>query len=130
MELGYAPGGKYPQGVGARWDYATAPITPEEREAAYAEAMRTGAGPPQLGPPLPGTAEAVALNPKLKVLVASWLYDSLANCAGDEAVARSLPSELTGAVSFRCYSGGHMMYRDADTRAAFSRDVRAFVGGQ
>jgi carboxypeptidase C (cathepsin A) len=123
------PDGKPPLSVGARWDYATAPITPAEREAAYAEAVRTGAGPPKLGPPLPGTAEALALNPKLRVLVASGLYDSLANCAGDDETARRLPAPLKAAMTFRCYPGGHMMYRDQPTRLQFSQDIRALVSG-
>jgi carboxypeptidase C (cathepsin A) len=130
LEDGYLPSGKPPQPVGARWNYATAPVTPEQYKAAYEEAVRTGAGPPQLGPPLPGTAEAVALNPKLKVLVASGLYDSLANCAGAAETERNLPPPLKAAMTFRCYVGGHMMYRDAPSRAALSRDVRALVWGQ
>jgi len=127
---GYLPDGKAPQGVGQRWNYATAPVTPEAYEKAVAEAVRTGAGPPKLGPPLPGTAEAVALNPKLRVLVASGLYDSLANCAGDDETAKTLPAPLKAAMAFRCYPGGHMMYRDAPTRLSFSRDVRALVSGK
>jgi carboxypeptidase C (cathepsin A) len=127
LEEGYLTGGKAPQAVGSRWDYATAVVTPEQRQAAYAEAVRTGAGPPNLGPPLPGTAEAVALNPKLKVLVASGLYDSLANCAGAAETGRTLPAPLNAAMSFRCYPGGHMMYRDTPTRLQFSRDIRALV---
>lgn len=125
----YLPDGKPPLGVGQRWDYATGPVTPAEREAAIAEAVRTGAGPPKLGPALPGTAEAVALNPKLRVLVASGLYDSLASCAGDDETARTLPAPLRAAMTFRCYPGGHMMYRDQPTRLTFSRDVRALVSG-
>ncbi|HLT92581.1 MAG TPA: hypothetical protein VKZ85_16730 [Woeseiaceae bacterium] len=124
---GYAPGGEYPRPVNARWNYATAPVTEEEMAAAIAEAVRTGAGPPRLGPPLPGTAEAVALAPDLRVLVAQGMYDSLANCPGSRALAEHLPAELARAMSFRCYVGGHMMYRDAETRSTFSRDVREFV---
>lgn len=127
IEDGYAPTGKPPPSVGARWDYATAAITPEQRAAAMAEAQRTGAGPPSLGPPLPATAEAVALNPRLKVLVASGLYDSFANCAGYDEVARTLNPPLNMALQFRCYPGGHMMYRDTPNRVRLSRDIRAFV---
>ncbi|WP_337187080.1 peptidase S10 [Phenylobacterium sp.] len=127
---GYFPDGTAPQTVGARWDYATGPVTPEERQAAIAEAVRTGAGPPKLGPPLPATAEAVALDPKLKVLVASGLYDSLANCAGDDETARRLPPALKAAMSFRCYPGGHMMYRETPVRVQFSDDIRALVSGR
>jgi len=127
---GFLPDGKPVPGVGSRWDYATAKVTPEERQAAIAEAVRTGAGPPALGPPLPATAEAVALNPKLRVLVASGLYDSLANCAGADETARNLPAPLKAAMSFKCYPGGHMMYRDQPTRLTFSEDIRKLVRGQ
>jgi carboxypeptidase C (cathepsin A) len=129
LKQGYAPDGAYPEPVGARWNYATGPVTPEQVAAAMEEAIRTAAGPPQLGPPLPGTIEAVGLNPKLKVLVASGLYDSLANCAGYEALSRRLEEPVRTAVSFRCYAGGHMMYRDAPARIALSRDVRDLIAG-
>lgn len=125
----FLPDGKPVPGVGGRWDYATAKVTPEERQAAIAEAVRTGAGPPNLGPPLPATAEAVALNPRLRVLVASGLYDSLANCAGADETARTLPAQLKAAMSFKCYPGGHMMYRDQPTRLKFSEDIRKLVSG-
>lgn len=130
LEDAYLPDGQPPVSVGARWDYATAKVSPEERQAAIAEAVRTGAGPPRLGPPLPATAEAVALNPKLRVLVASGLYDSLANCAGDAEIARTLPEPLKASMRFRCYPGGHMMYRDQPTRLQFSQDIRALVSGR
>ncbi|PZQ60241.1 MAG: peptidase S10 [Phenylobacterium zucineum] len=130
LEDGFLPDGKAPASVGARWDYATAKVTPEERQAAIAEAVRTGAGPPALGPPLPAVAEALALNPKLKVVVASGLYDSLANCAGADETARALPPALRSAMSFKCYLGGHMMYRDQPTRLKFSQDIRALVRGE
>jgi carboxypeptidase C (cathepsin A) len=130
LEDGFLPDGKPPLGVGARWDYATAKVTPEERAAAIAEAVRTGAGPPALGPPLPATAEAVALNPNLKIVVASGLYDSLANCAGADETGRTLPPALKASMSFKCYPGGHMMYRDQPTRLKFSQDIRKLVRGQ
>ena len=127
LDQGYLPDGKVPQSVNTRWNYATGPVTPDEIRVAIAEAQRTGAGPPQLGPPLPGTAEAVALNPKLKVLVATGLYDSLGNCAADTERARGLAAALKAAMSFHCYVGGHMMYRDPASRTALTRDVRALV---
>ncbi len=127
IDQGYLPNGKAPKSVNARWNYATGPVTPDEIKASIAEAQRTGAGPPQLGPPLPGTAEALTLNPKLKVLVATGLYDSLGNCAADAERARGLAPALKAAMSFRCYVGGHMMYRDPASRTALTRDVRALV---
>jgi carboxypeptidase C (cathepsin A) len=124
FEQGYAPRDQYPQPVGYRWDYATAEVTPEEREAAYQAAVKHGGGPPQLGPPLPSAAEAVALYPQLRVLVAAGLYDSLNSCAGNEELASQLQEPLASAYAFRCYPGGHMMYRDMEARVALSEDLR------
>jgi carboxypeptidase C (cathepsin A) len=124
---GYAPGGKFPEPVGHRWNYATAPITQAELEAAVNEAAARGDGPPTLGPPLPGTEDALARNPRMRVFVAAGAYDSYVPCAAGEDIARSLPSQLAGRIAFRCYPGGHAMYEDAAVRTSFARDVRAFV---
>ena len=129
-EAGYAPGGAYPQSVGARWNYATAPVTEDEMKAAIARAIQDGGGPPQLGPPLPGTAEAVALDPSLKVLVAAGWHDSLNSCVANREVEARLTGPVAQAVSFRCYTGGHMFYRDQPSRLAFSRDVKALIEGR
>lgn len=123
-DVGYAPLDRYPQGVGARWNYATIDdATPEQVQAAIREAIERGGGPPRIGPPLPGTEAAVALAPTLKVLVVSGRYDSLASCAADEARAPRLPQPLASAMTYRCYAGGHMFYRDAEARLSFRRDI-------
>jgi hypothetical protein len=127
LELGYAPRDKYPLPVGYRWDYATADVSDEEREAAYQAAVKHGGGPPQLGPPLPSAADAVALYPQLQVLVAAGLYDSLNSCAGNEELASQLQEPLVSAYAFKCYAGGHMMYRDVAAREALSADLRAMA---
>jgi carboxypeptidase C (cathepsin A) len=127
MEEGFAPSGTYPPDVNARWDYATAQISAEELQKALEEAARRGDGPPQIGPPLPATAEAVALNPRLKVLIASGLYDSYATCAANEETARRLPPDLRKAIAFKSYAGGHMMYLDHPVRLQFSEDVRSLI---
>jgi carboxypeptidase C (cathepsin A) len=127
MEQGFAPGGTYPEPVNARWDYATAKLKPEEVKAAIEEASRKGDGPPRLGPPLPGTEDALALNPRMKVLVAAGLYDSFLPCAIGAEIDRQLPSNLHQVITFKCYVGGHAMYKDAATRAEFSRDVKALI---
>lgn len=128
--VGYAPGGQFPASVGERWNYATAPVTEAEMQAAIAKAIKEGGGPPQLGPPLPGTAEAVALDPSLKVLVAAGWHDSLNSCAANREIEARLTGPVGQAVSFRCYVGGHMFYRDQPSRLAFSRDVRALIEGR
>jgi len=127
---GYAPSGVYPKSPGERWNYATAKVTPEEVKAAVAEAMATGGGPPRLGPPLPGTEEALAANPAMRVLVVGGLYDSYLPCAAGEETERSLPPALRAAIRFKCYAGGHAMYEDAGIRHELAADVRAFVASE
>lgn len=127
LEDGYAPTGSFPPSVNARWNYATAELSQQEIEAAIREAVAHGGGPPKLGPPLPSAAEAVALNPRLKVLVAAGRYDSLNSCAANEERARRLAGALRVAYRFACYEGGHMMYRDEAARAQLARDVRALA---
>jgi hypothetical protein len=127
MDQGFAPSGTYPEPVNARWNYATAKITPEELKAAVEEAGKRGDGPPRLGPPMPGTEEALALNPRMKVLVAAGMYDSFLPCASGAELDRQLPSNLRQSITFKCYVGGHAMYKDASTRTEFSRDVKAMI---
>ncbi len=129
IDQGFAPTGTYPETVNARWNYATAKVTPEEFKAAVEAASKRGDGPPRLGPPLPGTEEAVAINPHMKVLVAAGMYDSFLPCAAGAEIARQLPPQLQKSITFKCYVGGHAMYEDASARADLSRDVKALIDG-
>jgi len=128
LTQGFAPTGTYPQSVGQQWNYATAALTPEQVKAAIAAAVASGAGPPQLGPPLPGTRQDLALNPRLQVLVAVGMYDPYDQCARGQATEQALPPDLHRAITFRCYAGGHEMYLGSPSiRAELTRDVRALV---
>ncbi len=128
LTQGFAPSGAYPQNVGEQWNYATAPMTAEQVKAAIAAAVASGAGPPQLGPPLPGTRQALALNPHLKALVAVGIYDPYQQCARGQATEDALPPDLHRAIEFKCYAGGHAMYLGSDAiRAELSRDVMQLV---
>lgn len=127
FERGYAPSGETPPSVGARWDYFTAPMSEEEKQAAIAEAIRVGGGPPRGGPRLPSAQEAVDRNPDMKVLVASGMYDSLASCAANREVSSRLEGALKEAFAFKCYEGGHMMYRDAAAHVRLRNDVKALI---
>lgn len=126
---GFAPSGTYPTGVGEQWNYATAPMTAEQVKAAIAAAIASGAGPPQLGPPLPGMRQAVGLNPHLEALVAVGIYDPYQQCARGQATEDALPADLHRAITFKCYAGGHAMYLGSPAiRAQLSRDVLQLVG--
>lgn len=127
LQDGYAANGKYPASVNLRWNYATAELSPEEVKAAIDKAVKRGGGPPQLGPPLPSAADAVELDPGLQVLVAAGRYDSLNSCAANTAIEKHLEGVLKQAYAFRCYEGGHTMYRDETARHRLARDVRALA---
>ena len=127
MEQGFAPNGTYPEPVNSRWNYATAKVTPEELKAAIEAASKSGEGPPLIGPPLPGTEEALVLNPHMRILVAAGMYDSFLPCAVGDEIERKLSPLLRQSITFKCYVGGHAMYQDDATRAEFSRDVKALI---
>lgn len=129
IETGFAPSGSYPDSVNERWNWATKPMTAEEVAAEYKRAQAAGDGPPRLGPPPPGTAEAMRANPALRVLIATGLYDSYSSCAANRELVRRLPPDLAGRVTFRCYPGGHMMYRDAEARRDLAHDIATLVAG-
>ena len=65
--------------------------------------------------------------PRLRVWVATGLYDSLNSCAGNEATVAALPRAVAGRFVLRCYAGGHMMYETLRERARFGNDFAAFV---
>lgn len=130
LRYGFLPDGKEPQPVGSRWDYATAEVTVEQRDAAIAAAIASGSGPPQLGPPLPATLEALAQNPALRVFVVGGLYDSFRPCAIGEETQRRLPEAVRPSIRFKCYVGGHAMYEDVATRREFAQDLRQFFSGR
>lgn len=127
LTQGYAPDGNYPASVGERWNYATEKLPEEQVKAAYAAAAARGDGPPKLGAPLPATEEALALNPRLRVLIAGGMYDSFLPCAAGEETKQRLPARITQAIRFRCYVGGHAMYLDAPVRRQVAEDVRTLV---
>jgi carboxypeptidase C (cathepsin A) len=129
LTQGFAPSGTYPTSVGEQWNYATAPMTAAQVKAAIAAAVASGAGPPQLGPPLPGMRQALALNPHLQALVAVGIYDPYQQCARGQVTEDALPADLHRAITFKCYAGGHAMYLgSAAIRAQLSRDVLQLIG--
>jgi len=126
-EVGYAPSGRHIESVNERWNYATARLSKAEMDAAIAAAQASGSGPPRLGPPPAASAEAIGLNPRMRILVAGGLYDSYLPCAVGAETERHLMGALRAAMRFRCYAGGHAMYLDPQARKALSQDVGALV---
>ena len=117
---GYVPTpGPRPKSIGERWDYNSAPITPEAIASAKA-----GEGPPGSQP---WAIRALGLNPKMKVLVAAGIYDSYNSCAANDDLLRRINPKIVGNFKMRCYPGGHMMYLDAGVRRSLSADVAMFI---
>lgn len=108
-----------PDEIGKRWQYDSGEITPEVMAAAMA-----GEGPPGAQP---WTLRTIAINPKLRVLVAAGLYDSLNSCAANRDVMTRIDPAVAGRFSLRCYSGGHMMYRDDAAHMQLGADIAAFI---
>ena len=128
LEQGFAPSGKYPASMNSRWVHSTVyDPTPEQMAKAREDFAQAGMlGFPTVGT-MPSTADAILLNPKLKVLVAQGAYDPLGGCSINAERGRHLDSPYKEAVEFKCYDGGHMMYRDTPARTLFSKDVKALM---
>jgi carboxypeptidase C (cathepsin A) len=126
LAQGYSPTGTPARGVGARWDYFSGTVSPDSAAVLYRAAAARGGGPP--GPPRePATSLALELAPALRVLIASGNYDSLNNCEATEEQLRRLDTKFRARITNRCYVGGHMFYRDAESRRQFSADIMALV---
>jgi len=124
--LGYAAG-RYAgidgpaDAVGGQWRYDQSPITQESLARAMA-----GEGPPSASQPW--ILRAMAKDSRLRVWVATGLYDSLNSCAGNAATVAALPGGLPRRFALRCYAGGHMMYEDPRETARFGKELAAFLG--
>jgi hypothetical protein len=128
LDQGFAPSGKYPLSMNSRWVHSMVyDPTPEQLAKAKEDFAQAGMlGFPTVGT-TPSTADAILLNPKLKVLIAQGAYDPLGGCSINAEHARRLDSPYKEAVEFKCYNAGHMMYRDVPARTLFSNDVKALM---
>ena len=77
----------------------------------------------------PGPSTQSKLDPKLRVMVAAGVYDSLNNCTENDALLQKLESKIAANFVMRCYAGGHMMYRDPAESVRLSADIHAFISG-
>jgi hypothetical protein len=129
IEDGFAPDGVYPKPVNGRWTHSTVyGATPQQIAEAQADYEKRGViGMGHFGPNLPGAAEAMTLNPALRVFVAHGAYDPLGGCSMDAELGRRMPAPYKDQMTFRCYLAGHAIYRDAGPRAEFAADMRALA---
>ena len=78
----------------------------------------------------PEAADAMALNPAMRMFIADGRYDSMSSCASKQAIVSRQTSALQARISVRCYEAGHMVYSEPSTRRRFSEDLQAFVTGR
>ena len=75
--------------------------------------------------------EAVALDPKMKVLIVHGWDDLSCPFFASVLIVDQLPATVDPArVQVKEYPGGHMFYSRADSRLALRRDVMAIYGGR
>lgn len=73
--------------------------------------------------------ELLGSNPSFHLLIAHGYSDIVTPYGVSRYVVDHLPESLTrGRVSLDVYRGGHMFYTNAQARAAFTADVKAFYG--
>jgi len=120
LEDGYMPlPGPARRSTGERWSYNHVAITPES-----VARMNAGGGPPLSQPWL---QNAMRIDKNIRVFVAAGRYDSLNMCEGNQLMSAKLESALSARFTHRCYEGGHMMYRDQQTRLKLSNDIATFL---
>jgi len=84
------------------------------------------AATPNTGPDL---ANAMSLNPQLKILVLNGLFDLATPFYGTEYTFDhlGLDKKLKNNITMKYYEAGHMMYISNTAAAAFKKDVAAFI---
>ena len=115
----YSPTGAPRGSINSQWNYNSGEITPEVMARAQA-----GEGPPGAQP---WAINAVKADPKVRVMVAAGIYDSLNSCAQNNALKLKLEPGVAPNFLMACYYGGHMMYRDRAEGVRLSGDVKAFI---
>lgn len=77
----------------------------------------------------PDLANAMSLNPQLKILVLNGLFDLATPFYGTEYTFDHLgiDKKLKSNITMKYYEAGHMMYINNTAAAAFKKDVAAFI---
>jgi carboxypeptidase C (cathepsin A) len=74
--------------------------------------------------------QAVAVDPKMKVLIVHGYNDLSCPFFGSRLIVDQIPAAASGRVKLALYPGGHMFYSRADSGAAFRQDVMALYGAK
>jgi carboxypeptidase C (cathepsin A) len=122
---GYTPTpGPGPKKMFSQWTYNEEGASPE-----IIAKLIAAMDPKYIASTMPSWLEnAMRIDPDMKVFVATGRFDPLNMCEGDEIMRGKLEANLSNRVSIHCYEGGHMMYRDEQTRLQLSHDLAEFVG--
>jgi hypothetical protein len=119
-ERGYQTVGAPPYALpGSVWNYNSAEITPAMMAAAQA-----GEGPPGTQPWM---RNAMMINPKLRVLVATGLYDSLNSCSANRDAVGRQEAQIASRITLKCYPSGHVIQEDPVAAPMLLADIRAWV---
>jgi carboxypeptidase C (cathepsin A) len=87
----------------------------------------SGTGP--VGGASDDLSEGLALEPRLRVLIAHGMTDLQTPYLTSRYVIDHIPTDLTqGRVALKLYPGGHMMYLRPASRTALHKDARAIYG--
>jgi carboxypeptidase C (cathepsin A) len=70
--------------------------------------------------------QLLSLHRSFRLMIAHGYSDLVTPYAANKYVVDHLPSDIADRVAFKVYRGGHMLYTRADSRAAFTADVKSF----
>lgn len=129
---GFSPDGGPIKNPGDLWDYHKgffrSPVSASELDKQ--NELQLAHGEPPRGQETPDSADAMAIDPQLRLMIADGLYDSRSTCASTaEILARQSPA-LRARIEAHCYKGGHMFYLYPETRRQFSEDLQNFIAAQ
>lgn len=129
---GFSPDGGAIKNPNALWDYQkgffTSYARPHDLDVEDDQLIANGESP--RGQETPDSADAMALDGDLRLLIADGLYDSRSTCAISKEILSRQTTALRQRIVLRCYDGGHMFYNSPATRRQFSEDLQKFVTGQ
>jgi len=123
-------GGAYPAPTVPNGDWMAMHWS-QDKEPDGVPAYAPAPGEPTASIPLvPPLRRAMELNPSMRVLVLTGMYDNAVPEIGCDLAAYTISlvdPQLRERVATRCYVGGHMMYTDKVARQEIRRDVAKLV---